>query len=232
MASLAPSTIRSIVDEAVDACNDSHEPLDVRHFETAFDSASENLGVRRRASDPERVAVHEAGHAVALHLLMRGSIATVRIDDAVMSNGMVIPSPAWRLDASPRADISRGIVCMAGRAAEYLTLGAERLGYGAGTDLAMAREHGLALARAGLSPDGFSAFVDPEDRDAVSEAASRWVATFNSVSVSLLKDHVGAIRDIAPLFIAATEMDGADCHRHLDSFGVPSDLDISALINL
>jgi hypothetical protein len=121
---------------------------------------------------------------------------------------------------------------MAGRAAEYLTLGAERLGYGAGTDLAMAREHGLALARAGLSPDGFSAFVDPEDRDAVSEAASRWVATFNSVSVSLLKDHVGAIRDIAPLFIAATEMDGADCHLHLDSFGVPSDLDISALINL
>lgn len=232
MASLAPSAIRSIVDEAVDACNDMREPLDVHHFETAFSSASENLGLRRGAADPEWVAVHEAGHAIALHLLMRGSISKVRIDQAVLSNGMVIPSPAWRFETTPRMDICRGIVCMAGRAAEYLVLGAGRLGYGAGTDISMATDHGTALARAGLSPDGFSVFVDPSDRAVVSKTASQWVGAFNSASISLLKDHVGAIRDLVPLLIAAKEMDGDECHQHLASFGVPSDFDISSLIAL
>jgi hypothetical protein len=234
MPGIPPSSIRSIVDEAVDECNRRREPLDRIHFEVAFDAAAANMGYARGNyhADIERVAVHEAGHAVAMHLILPGSIASVRIAADLTTAGYVKMSPAWIAGDDVRADIGRGIAYMSGRAAEYLLLGPNRLGYGNGLDITMARACAVSLAESGLTPEGFAEFLNPDDRAAIEAAVSKWLSAFNRASLTLLNDHASAVRSLASLFASKMILDGADCHAHLEAMGLESNADLSKLIAL
>jgi DNA polymerase III delta prime subunit len=234
MPDVAPSSIRSLVDEAIDECNKRHEPLDVAHFELAFDAAAANMGYRRgnHLADIERTTVHEAGHAVAMHCLVAGSIESVRIASDLTSSGYVKMSPIWLSGNDVRSDVARGISAMAGRAAEYVVLGPDRIGYGNSSDIDAARIHAMSLARSGLSPDGFADFLNPEDRRAMEEVVSKWMKAFNQAAVSLLRGHQDAISSLATLLAERLHLDGSDCHAHLKALGVGSNMDISKLISL
>ncbi len=234
MPGIPPSSIRSIVDEAVDECNRRREPLDVVHFEIAFDAAAASMGFVRSGNlaDIERVTVHEAGHAVAMHLIRPGSIDSVRIAADLTTAGYVKMSPSWIAGDDVRADIGRGIACMSGRAAEYLVLGPSRMGYGNGMDITMARQHAVSLAESGLTPEGFAEFLNPEDRSAIEAAVSKWMSAFNRASLALLKDHATAVKSLADIFASRMVLDGFDCHAHLDALGLESNTDLSKLISL
>lgn len=234
MPGIPPSSIRSIVDEAVDECNRRREPLDAVHFEVAFDAAAANMGFVRGGylADIERVTVHEAGHAVAMHLIRPGSIDSVRIAADLTTVGYVKMSPSWIASDDVRADIGRGIACMSGRAAEYLVLGPSRIGYGNGTDIAMARSHAVTLAESGLTPDGFAEFLNPEDKSAIEAAVSKWMSAFNRASLALLRDHASAVKSLADLFAKRMVLEGAECHAHLEALGIESNADLSKLIAL
>lgn len=234
MPGIPPSSIRSIVDEAVDECNRRREPLDGVHFEIAFDAAAANMGFVRGGylADIERVTVHEAGHAVAMHLIRPGSIDSVRIAADLTTAGYVKMSPSWIAGDDVRADIGRGIACMSGRAAEYLVLGPGRIGYGNGMDITMARHYAVSLAESGLTPDGFAEFLNPEDRSAIEAAVSKWMTAFNRASLALLKDQVHAVKSLADIFSNRMVLDGTDCHAHLEALGLESNTDLSKLIAL
>jgi ATP-dependent 26S proteasome regulatory subunit len=234
MPGVPPSTIRSVMDEAVDECNKRHEPLDVVHFEHAFDSAAASLGFSRGGilADIERVTVHEAGHALAMHRFMHGSVDSVRIAADLTTSGYVRMSRAWRSANEIKADIARGIAAMSGRAAEYVVLGASRIGYGNSSDIELARLHATALSRSGLSPDGFCEFIDPEDHASFDAAVSKWMKAFNKASIELLQIHRDEIRRLAAFFASRRVLEGSECHAFLNDLGVASDADASALISV
>lgn len=232
MAEVPPSTIRSVMDDAVYACNKLKEPLDVSHFEIAFDKAAENMGFKRGSNllDLERTAIHEAGHAIALHRFMPGSIASVRLGSDLTTRGYVRVTPAWLESLDVNADVARGIVAMSGRAAEYVALGPGRVGYGAAADLEAARGNATRLARNGLSPDGFEIFVDPSNPTAVSEAASKWMSLFNRAAMSLLQEHSTVLEELAGLFATKKDLEGAECHGFLRAKDLDSGLDVTRFL--
>jgi ATPases of the AAA+ class len=231
---IPPSTIRAIMDEAIGECNRRQEPLSLSHFEVAFDTAASNMGYARSGylTDLERTSVHEAGHAVALHMILPGSIDSVRIASDLTTNGYVKMSQTWINQNGVRADIGRGIVCMAGRAAEYVVLGQDRLGYGASADIEAARCHALSLAESGLTPDGFSEFLNAEDRAAVEVAVTKWMTAFNRAALELIKEHQHAVKSLAELFAVRMTLDGNECHAHLNSLGLDSNVSLTKLISL
>lgn len=112
-----------------------------------------HVGAALGAEDPDmirRVAIHEAGHAVARHILGRGPIRHVIVG---LNGGEVMPAgPARLLTARDYED--EMAYCLAGRAAEELLLGNASAGAGGGpesdlaraTDLAVKMETALGLA--------------------------------------------------------------------------------------
>lgn len=232
MPDVPPSSIRALMDEAINACNKRREPLDIAHFELAFDTVAANMGYRRGLTDIERTTVHEAGHAFVMHRLAAGSIESVRIASDLTTAGYVKMSAAWMAGNDVRSDMARGISAMAGRAAEYVVLGADRIGYGSSSDIEAARSHAMSLARSGLSPDGFGDFLNPGDRQAVEEVVSKWLKAFNRAAVTLLEGHRGQIEALAALFAMKRTIEGADCHEFLSGLGIGSDADLSKLIAL
>ncbi|NTF17453.1 AAA family ATPase [Agrobacterium rubi] len=232
MPDIPPSSIRSVVEEAVSECNKRQEPLGVVHFEMAFDAAANAMGYTRGGAlaDIERTSVHEAGHAFALHRFMHNSIHSVRIGADLTTAGYVRASQDWLAPSDVKSDIARGIVFMAGRAAEYVVLGMSRVGYGNSSDIDAARSRALNLARSGLSPDGFAEFVNVSDRSEVEAAVSKWMQTFNRAAVDLLQAHSDAVADLSRFLASRPEIEGAACHDHLRGLGIASDADISKYI--
>lgn len=143
------------VREARSVARQRNEAFSSRHL-------SEALGVAKE--DPEiirRVAVHEAGHAIAAVRLGVGRV------------GRIVASPDFGhvrlLDAKPLIsadDVTNKIVLLlAGRAAEELILGSPSTGAGGGpqSDLARASELALRLELCwGLTDQGIFYHADPE----------------------------------------------------------------------
>lgn len=154
------------VREARSVARQRGEKLSARHL-------SESLGVAKE--DPEiirRVAVHEAGHAIAAVRLGVGRV------------GRIVASPDFGhvrlLDARPLIsadDVTNKIaLLLAGRAAEELILGSASTGAGGGpqSDLARASELALRLELSwGLTDQGIFYHADPERALEVATAAIR-----------------------------------------------------------
>lgn len=108
---------------------------------TAADVANTLGLVREEPATIRRVAVHEAGHAIAATLLARGLVHEIRVG---MSGGHVMVA-----DQAPlltRRDLVDQLTCLlAGRAAEELVLGNGSIGAGRGTDSDLARATEIAL---------------------------------------------------------------------------------------
>ena len=236
MAGLSPAQIRSVVDAAVSFSNDRAEPLDVTHFEQALTAAARNIGFDRQSSDSTAnvwaTAVHEAGHALCAHLFMAGSIDFVQLANGVVTQGAVFVSDRWSEAGGMRADLAVGVMSMCGRAAEYVVLGAEAMGYGASSDIRKARDVGMNLARNGMSPAGFAEFVDPEDEALKADAASRWLSLFNVVALKVMHERKAEVEALARMFVERPVMEGRQVHGALEAMGVPSGIRISDFVEL
>ncbi|MBK4217944.1 AAA family ATPase [Paracoccus caeni] len=107
-----------------------------------------------------RVAVHEAGHAIAITALGRGRIREIHVGP---SGGHVEARPPAKIPT--RADLIDDIICLlAGRAAEELILGDVSIGSGDGarSDLAQATGIAVRLELAyGLGATGLVYVSDP-----------------------------------------------------------------------
>lgn len=114
------------------------EPLALRHFEASLAETRPPLDETLRW----RVAVHEAGHAIAAHATGLGTPRRI----AIHAGGGYVETP--NISTSPKkAEIDAALVTLlSGRAAERLLLGGVSAGAGGAEDSDLARATDLATA--------------------------------------------------------------------------------------
>lgn len=164
--------------------------------------------------DPEllwRVAVHEAGHAIAAVRLRRGRISAISIG---ISGGHVRLSPPARIVTAKdmREHIS---FLLAGRAAEELVLGEASIGAGGGpeSDLALATEMALRLELAfGLTDHALIYHPDPvfiSERDpAVRNRANLRLREGMQRATDLLREEETLLRQVAKVIYRERVLEG------------------------
>lgn len=149
-----PATLDAAIRAARSDARHAGRPLDVCLLRVHLGVATEN------AADLHRVALHEAGHAVAAHLFRPNSVRRMQISQ---SDGFTErePSPPLML----LSDIENLIVMhLSGRAAEQVILGAASSGAGGqpDSDLAIATRLAVALEhRYGFGDDGLLWSAEP-----------------------------------------------------------------------
>lgn len=225
---LSPAMVAAVVQSSAHAAHIAGELLTMRHIESAIIERQGGGHVRHKEADRLTTAVHEAGHAIALHLLGDGaSIERASIRSEVGALGRVTASLSWMQSRSTvRRDVAWGVVAMAGRVAEMLVFGFEGMTYGNLSDIEAGRRHGSELAKEGITPEGIATLVDPEDNKALAEAASKWAAFFNHCCVEVLSPHVVAISSFAALLSAKEEVSGREAHSFFNDVGVPTNIAI------
>lgn len=191
---LSAAELDGAVREARSRARNDGVPISAKHLSAA-------LGVG--AEDPEllwRVAVHEAGHAIATLLLGRGQVARIAIR---MTGGQV------KMESPPRLihgrDVRDQIVCLlAGRAAEDLLIGEGSLGAGGvpGSDLAMASSLALKVELSwGLTDQGLLYHPGSEDTAGksaeVRQRAEKRLADGMAEAVRLLTEEKGRMLQLA-----------------------------------
>jgi hypothetical protein len=208
------ATVRAMVEEAVSLAQEENEELSLAHFTEAMVSTTRNGVETKDDLTPDqlyRVAIHEMGHAAAIHLLFGGrakiGLATVR--PGLGSLGHVV----WEFEDGQGVDCvadsaARIVMCLAGRAAEILHGGLGSLGFGAGSDLEKARQAAEFLIAQGTLPARGDSFVDKRDTEAVYKASGDWLAHLHKETMALLGPHLEALRTIATDLQAQGDIDG------------------------
>ncbi|MDF2143265.1 AAA family ATPase [Paenirhodobacter sp. CAU 1674] len=167
-----------------------------------------------------RIALHEAGHAIAAHHIDPGSIRRIQVSGRA---GEVDRTP-------PRADMllrdleAEIMVLLAGRAAEDVILGAASNGAGgsAGSDLARASALAAAIEhRYGLGHDGLlwteaplPGLSAPPDLRA---RLRKRLDTAARQARTLIRQHQGAVEALAARLEDERELAGEDLHAFLRS---------------
>lgn len=182
--------LESLANEAaILALREQRSVISQRHFLEAIDKVILGEKVERRPTQKElqRVAIHEAGHAIISELVTPGSVATVTIAPRGQSLGYVRHNPADDSYLATRERLDGQIrVALAGAVAEELVLGQRSTGalgdYGQATDLAR------RIIEAGLSRLGII------DRELISDQ------TLAEAEAELLRELEERVRaELAPL---------------------------------
>jgi ATP-dependent Zn protease len=158
----------------------------------------------------ERVAIHEAGHAVACYVLGLGNVVSVSIVAQGNSGGVTITDFDGHMPTLP---LLEAVVqqMLAGRAAEEILLGQPGTGAGgsAGSDLARAtRTLGLKHFGAGLGEDmSFRADADGvPGLLAVNERAARAVEAdlrrLYGLALEMIRENAALVRAVADALLA------------------------------
>jgi len=155
-------------------------------------------------------AVHEAGHAVATHVLM----PTKRLDYLSIqprSSGLGFVSYREESD-NARGQLSMRVselknqlaVFLAGREAERLMLGESEMSTGATEDLRRATGLALyAIEQCGLDQEIGSVYLTPESsvaeyyRDAVAKRLDSWLSEAEKRCADLLREHEGVLMRVS-----------------------------------
>lgn len=208
------STIRAVVEEAIDLAREANQPLSLSHFESAMalvDGEEED-----RITTPERLhrtAIHEAGHAIAARLLFgsRAKIGLATIRPAMGSLGHVV----WEFEKGQEPHCVSDataliVVSLAGRCAEIINGGLGSLGYGAGSDLKNARKTAEHLVSLGMLPARGDSFVDKRDEEAVRKASADWLAHLHDETMRLLQEHSEMLLDVADNLLQREDLTAED----------------------
>jgi hypothetical protein len=225
---LSPAMVAAVVQSSAHAATMAGEPMTIRHVEEAVLERQGGIGTRHAEADRLTTAVHEAGHAIALHLLGDGTaIERVSIRSQVGTLGRVTAAESWVLARTTvRRDVARGVFAMAGRVAEMLVFGFEGMSYGSLSDIESGRRYGSDLAKEGITPEGIDVLIDPENRKVLAESASNWAAFFNRCCVEILSPYVAAISSFAALLTMKEEVFGKEAHSFFNEVGVPTNIAI------
>ncbi len=168
---------------------------------------------RLSAAEIERIAVHEAGHALA-RCLGPGKgrdIAFVSIvprSDGTL--GFVASAPRQQVLMTRREYLDFIAVLMAGRAAEELAFGPDGITGGARSDLAVATGIALCMVQEyGLGPEDSLVALNRTTDDHLKQADAILRDAYVSVTATL-KAHQGTLRRLARALQAREELAGAD----------------------
>lgn len=211
--------IQDIVNEAllISFRDDRDEP-GIIHFPDLMDAMlwtryGESEGPFEREAARWNVAVHEAGHAVAFHLLSRDRqrIWFASIEQRGTTGGMVAPTPLhedWLLTRDELlADIQ---VSLASRVAEQLILGTTTNGNGG--DAKAATDDAQRMV--GLGHANQIGVYDPDSRDVRKQTETILGEALDACRV-LLTPHEDDVRRIAQLLYDGGTITGDEIHSTL-----------------
>ncbi len=154
--------LESLVNEAAIAAHrDGAAEVSARHLRGAIDKVilGEKLDRLPSPDEKRRIAVHEAGHAVAGECLLPGSVASVNITARGKALGYVRQTSEDDLYLHTAAQLKAKIaVALAGAVAEDIVLGSRSTG--AGSDFQQAAALARQLVHGGMSDLGI---VSPDD---------------------------------------------------------------------
>ncbi|MCS4088645.1 AAA family ATPase [Rhizobium sp. BK176] len=220
------ATVRAMVEEAVSLAQEEDKELSLEHFTEAMVSTTKNGVETNDDLTPEqlyRIAIHEMGHAAAIHLLFgdRAKIGLATVRPGLGSLGHVV----WEFEDGQGIDCvsdsaARIVICLAGRAAEILHGGLGSLGFGAGSDLEKARQASEFLIGQGTLPARGDSFVDKRDTEAVYKASGDWLAHLHKETMAMLGPHLEALRSIAKDLQAQGDIDGAALVAQMNAHGM------------
>jgi ATP-dependent Zn protease len=220
------ATVRAMVEEAVALAQEEDKELSLEHFSEAMVSTTRNGVEKKDDLTPEqlyRIAIHEMGHAAAIHLLFgdRAKIGLATVRPGLGSLGHVV----WEFEDGQGIDCvsdsaARIVICLAGRAAEILHGGLGSLGFGAGSDLEKARQASEFLIAQGTLPARGDSFVDNRDTEAVYKASGDWLAHLHKETMAMLGPHLEALRALAKVLQAHGDVDGAALVAEMTAHGM------------
>lgn len=205
--------IERIVRELRAASRRQKKPFDWRDLEAALTGNGDVLIAPELA---RRVAVHEAGHALAYTVFGVATVETVRVGPA--GGG----ETAIRLDVTRIQDedgLTRMMTCLlAGRVAEKLVLGEMMIGSGGSEESDLARATRLALdaeTELGLSSEQPLLYRPPTSpgdmllyNPALAERVNARLAAAEAMAVKLLEEHGAALVEIAERLVDKQVIDG------------------------
>jgi ATP-dependent Zn protease len=179
----------------------------------------EPQGVSENPKNIEGVAVHEAGHALVMHHLMKDRVRIwfTSIEGRGRTGGMVARSPLdddWQeFHDEMIADIA---ISLASRVAEHIVLGQASNGHGGDGPAATKKAERMVLLGHGnqlsFSKDREPEFFHQEREEILGEAMS--------LAHRILTEHEQALLDLAHALIQTPTMLGDDVHALLDARGV------------
>jgi ATP-dependent Zn protease len=162
------------------------------------------------------VAVHEAGHAVAFHLLCRERqhIWFASIERRGETGGMVAPTPLHEDWLMTRAELLADIqVSLASRVAEQLVIGTTTNGHGG--DAASATQDAVRMVGYGLASQ---IGVYPADNRLVQKQAEAILSEALEACRTLLTEHEADIKAVAHLLYDKGTVTGDEIHNLLEGF--------------
>jgi ATP-dependent Zn protease len=166
--------LESLANEAaILALRDGLQEIQMRHFVEAVDKVilGEKLDRKPSEEEKQRVAIHEAGHALVGEWVEPGSVSTITITPRGRAMGYVRTNPADDRYLYTRPMLEAQIaISLGGFVAEETVLGEGSTG--ASSDFARATDLARRIVTAGMSELGI---IDPENgsRDRETEAAQK-----------------------------------------------------------
>ena len=186
-------------------------------------AAGEDRPSAATASERMSIALHEAGHALAGHLLLpENRLARVSIlPTARGAAGYNLTIPAERVMVGRRELESQICVLLAGRAAESVMLGEEAITAGASSDIARATELAAAMVlELGFSGEpAVSLKVLNRQCGGTGDAQERCRKLLDSLyalTCELVSEHREALNALAARLIDAEAVSGQEAERVLD----------------
>lgn len=203
--------LESLTNEAaILAMREGKTRIEQYHLREAIDKVimGEKLDRKPREQELYRVAVHEAGHAVAAELLEPGSVSSLTISPRGNALGYVRQAPANDFYIYSKSELERQIcVLLAGVVVEEAILG--EASTGAGNDFQAACQLARRLVYSGLSSLGI---VDPDlvSADAVQRALGEIISQQREKVRVLLVPHLSAIRHLAAGVLEKESLSGEE----------------------
>lgn len=190
--------LESVCNEAaIMALRDQETLIRHCHFESAVEKVlmGEKLNRSLQAAERERVAVHEAGHALVCELLSPGSVATVNITSRGKALGYMRQKQSGDSYLLTKEQLERQIkIALGGCAAEQVVYGYHSTG--AQNDFEKAHELAEMLIAGGMTEAGVVNFKKMGD-NAIAVETSRIVNHLLESTVELLRLHQKELQAVA-----------------------------------
>jgi ATP-dependent Zn protease len=164
----------------------------------------------------QRVAVHEAGHALALYFSPGGAerigfITILPRPDGTL--GFVAQLPDQRMNPTRRSYVTQLEVVLAGRAAEQLVYGDEDISSGASSDLQVATSIATTMVtRLGLAGDGRLRVTEQPTEEQLQAIDSILEGTYDTV-LGKLQKHRASLELVVAELIKRQELTGTDLQK-------------------
>jgi len=227
--------LANLVNEAaIAAVREAADRVAKRHFEAARDRmllGKERVGFRARAEEWRTVAYHEAGHAIAGVLACpEDGLHKVTIQPRGQALGVAHFAPEDDRHLQSRRYLEGQIVKgLAGRAAEELVFGPDRVTGGAESDLvhvnriARAMVHRLGMGeRTGLLVlDREGVPLAPETQALMDAEVRALLERLHERARSLLEANRSALDALAEALLERETLDGTEALRILAAHGLP-----------